>query len=79
EYLAGIGIEGEIVHTSSHSADSVSLVTDDGCCFAGDLEPMEYISGYDGNAALEADWETVMSFGPKTILFAHANEKTLTP
>ena len=78
EYLAGIGIEGEIVHTPSHSADSVSLMTDGGCCFAGDLEPMGYISGYDGNAALEADWETVMRFKPKTIFFAHANEKTLT-
>ena len=76
--LAALGIAGELIPTPSHSADSVSLVTDDGCCFAGDLEPMGYISGYADNAALEKDWETVMSFAPKRILFAHANEKTLT-
>lgn len=35
-FLAGIGIDGEIISTPSHSPDSVSLVLDDGDCFVGD-------------------------------------------
>ena len=41
EFLAGIGINGEIISTPSHSPDSVSLVLDDGDCFVGDLQPRE--------------------------------------
>lgn len=37
-FLKKLGIEGEIIRTVSHSADSVSLILDDGNCFVGDLE-----------------------------------------
>lgn len=74
-FLAGIGIAGEIVSTPSHSRDSVSLVLDDGDCLVGDLEPREYLSAYADNPALKADWDNVMSFCPKRILFSHVNEK----
>ena len=76
-FLAGIGIAGEIVSTPSHSRDSVSLILDDGDCLVGDLEPMEYLSAYADNPALKADWDTVMSFYPKRILYSHVNEKAL--
>ena len=76
-FLAGIGIAGAIISTPSHSRDSVSLVLDDGDCLVGDLEPMEYLSAYGDNPALKVDWDAILSFRPKRILYSHANEKTM--
>ena len=74
--LQGMGIAGEIVHTPSHSPDSVSLVLDDGDCFVGDLEPFEYIGIYgETNAALQKDWEKLLYFKPRRIFYAHRPEK----
>lgn len=70
EFLAGIGISGEIISTPSHSPDSISLVLDDGDCFVGDLEPKEY--GME-NEAVKEDWKKVMSFQPQRVYYAHAN------
>ena len=77
EVLKQLGIDGEILHTPSHSEDSISLVLDDGSCFVGDLEPLAYLAGYDENHALESDWELIMRRRPKRILYAHANEQNL--
>ena len=76
-FLKTMGISGEIVLTPSHSDDSVSLILDEGECFVGDLEPMEYLEGYEQNAALKNDWELVLLFSPKVINYAHANKKIL--
>lgn len=76
-FLRMLGIEGEIISTPSHSEDSVSLVLDDGACVVGDLEPMEYLGAYAGNEKLKADWEHIMSHNPKTVYYAHANEKAV--
>lgn len=75
--LRTLGIDGEILHTPSHSADSLSLLLDDGCCLVGDLEPLAYLAGYDDNPALKSDWEQLLSRHPKRILYAHANEQRL--
>lgn len=75
--LAQLGIAGEIIPTPSHSADSVSLILDEGDCLVGDLEPYEYLEAYDDNAQLQADWAHILSHRPKRIFFAHAPEKTL--
>jgi Zn-dependent hydrolases, including glyoxylases len=76
-FLKRLGIDGEILHTPSHSEDSVSLVLDDGSCFVGDLEPLAYRAGYAENPALKSDWEQLMRRHPKRILYAHANEQTM--
>lgn len=76
-FLKGIGIAGEIISTISHSEDSISLVLDKGVCIVGDLEPIEYLGAYEENVRLKADWELVMSYNPKLIYYAHANEKVL--
>lgn len=75
KYLSSIGISGEIIHTPSHSEDSISLILDDGSCFVGDLEPLEYLEAYDNNEELKNDWDLIMSYDPKTIIFAHRPEK----
>ncbi len=76
-FLHNIGIEGEIISTVSHSEDSVSVVLDDGNCIVGDLEPIDYLAAYDDNEELKKDWELVMNYNPKVILYAHANEKII--
>ena len=76
-FLKSIGINGEIVVTTSHSKDSISLILDSGECFVGDLEPIEYLDGYEQNEELKRDWEIIMRYVPKVIYHAHANEKTL--
>ena len=40
KFLAGIGINGEIIHTPGHSEDSVTLIVDEGFAFTGDLHPI---------------------------------------
>ncbi len=74
-FLADLGIAGEIVKTASHSKDSVSIILDSGECMVGDLEPMEYLDAYVENTALQNDWKLIMSYHPKVIYYAHANEK----
>ncbi len=76
-FLKNLGIEGEIISTPSHSGDSVTLILDDGTCFVGDLEPMEYLGAYEENEKLKEDWELIMSRKPKRIYYAHANEKVI--
>lgn len=75
EFLARMGIAGEIVPTLSHSEDSISVILDNGDCIVGDLEPLEYLDAYENNIALQSDWKIVMSHKPKVIYYAHANEK----
>ena len=75
EFLAGIGIAGEIIATPSHSEDSVSLILDDGDCFVGDLEPAAYLEIYEDNKALRADWDVILRFQPKQIHYAHISAK----
>ena len=77
QFLKKLGIEGEIIQTPSHSADSVSLILDDGSCFVGDLEPREYLGAYGDNGQLAKDWEKMMSRNPKIIHYAHAPERAV--
>ncbi len=77
DFLAGVGISGQIIPTESHSPDGVALITDDGLCFAGDLEPMQFIEAYENNIALKKDWENVCGFNPSIIYFGHINEQIL--
>lgn len=74
-FLKRLGIDGEIVRTTSHSTDSISLILDGGECFVGDLEPIEYLAAYEQNDKLKHDWELIMRYAPKTIYYAHANER----
>ena len=77
EFLRSIGISGEIIHTPSHSTDSISIILDDGSCFVGDLEPIEYLAAYDHNNELQGDWEHIKSYEPRHIYYAHANDKEI--
>ena len=75
DFLAKMGIGGEIIRTTSHSKDSISIILDNGECIVGDLEPIEYLDAYEENVDLESDWKRVMSYNPKIIYYSHANKK----
>ena len=76
KFLEELGIAGEIISTPSHSADSISVILDDGTCIVGDMEPLEYLEAYEDNKKLKADWDALLSAAPKRIIYAHANERT---
>ncbi len=76
-FLDSIGIGGEILSVPSHSSDSIILILDDGMCFAGDLEPIDYLDAYEDNAALAKDWLQIMARHPKTVYFGHGLEKQM--
>lgn len=76
-FLAGIGIDGEIVPTRSHSADGAALILDDGNAFVGDLEPREFLAGYEGNDALRADWDALLRHGVQVVHYGHANSQRI--
>ena len=54
-----------------------TLVLDCGDCFAGDLEPFEYIEAYGEDSALKKDWDLILSFSPKRVFFAHRPERVV--
>ena len=70
-----MGIVGEIISTISYSKYSISVILDNGECMVGDLEPMEYLDAYEESVDLRSDWKLIMSYKPKVIYYAHANEK----
>ena len=76
-FLRSLGIGGEILHTPSHSEDSISILLDDRDCIVGDLEPYTYLSGYDENPRLKKDWDRILSHHPRRIIYAHANAQEM--
>lgn len=68
--LAGIGLQGEILHTPGHSDDSVSLLLDDGSAFTGDLTPLGFISMED-EAVVIASWQLLRERGARRVYPAH--------
>jgi len=76
--LADIGIAGEIVPTPGHSADSVSLVLDQGAAFTGDLTPMS-VAPAEHADTLAASWQRLRDRGVTTIYPGHGGVGTLSP
>lgn len=76
-FLAELGIQGEVIPTTSHSQDGIALILDDGNCFVGDLEPAQFIDGYENNLALQNDWQEIMKHNPKITHYGHSNSQEL--
>ena len=76
-FLAQIGIAGEIIPTSGHSDDSVSLVLDEGIAFTGDLTPPIFLDETQTVAA--ASWDKLRAHHVKTIYPGHGPSGTLNP
>ncbi|MEA2573402.1 MAG: endoribonuclease [Chloroflexia bacterium] len=69
-FLAGIGIQGEIISTPGHSGDSITLVLDQGAAFTGDLTPLIMLPEDEDNIARQS-WEKIRSLGATTIYPGH--------
>lgn len=72
--LAEIGIEGEILHTPGHSADSVSLLLDNGSVFTGDLTHEAMIGDEDAQV-VAASWQLLRDRGAKRVYPGHGQVK----
>lgn len=76
-FLDSLGINGNIGRTISHSEDSIYVSLSDGTFILGDLEPLEYLEAYKDNQLLKTDWDNILKQDPKLLLYAHANEKSI--
>lgn len=57
-YLQRLGISGEIISTPGHSADSVTLILDDGAAFTGDLTRLALATD-EARRELELSWRKI--------------------
>ncbi len=69
--LASIGVAGQIVPTPGHSADSVSLLLDDGSAFVGDLHLPDQVAA-DQYEDVSASWISLIRLGMRTAYPGHA-------
>jgi len=70
DFLAKLGINGEIVGTPGHSDDSVSLLLDDGSVFTGDLTAPALLAEDDASGA-SASWRLLRERGAKCVYPGH--------
>jgi endoribonuclease LACTB2 len=69
-FLAGLGIEGELIATPGHSDDSVCLILDEGAAFTGDL-PHPMTIGEDSTSATRESWARLRALEVRTIYPGH--------
>jgi endoribonuclease LACTB2 len=70
DFLARIGIKGEIISTPGHSDDSVTLVLDEEWAFTGDLTPPGMVPQDPADPAYQS-WEKIRALGVTTVYPAH--------
>lgn len=69
-FLAGIGVEGEIISTPGHSDDSVTLILDEGVAFTGDLTSPHAVPQDSTDLAYQS-WEKIRAKGVSIIYPGH--------
>lgn len=70
-FLAGLGLNGEILHTPGHSPDSVTLILDDGFAFTGDLKPVFTLS--EDDKLSKESWDKINCHKIKRIYPGHGS------
>jgi glyoxylase-like metal-dependent hydrolase (beta-lactamase superfamily II) len=75
-FLAGIGIDGQILHTPGHSDDSVSLLLDDGAVFTGDLTPSA-VATDETAVDVARSWARLRELGATTVYPGHGPPRSL--
>lgn len=73
KFLAGIGLDGEILHTPGHSDESVTLILDEGYAFTGDLHPS--LMNID-DALTQASWDKIRQHKITRIFPGHGPSAT---
>jgi glyoxylase-like metal-dependent hydrolase (beta-lactamase superfamily II) len=75
-FLERIGMAGEIVATPGHSADSVSLLLDDGSVFTGDLTHPTLVTEDQADEVL-ASWRLLKARGAITVYPGHGPARNI--
>jgi len=70
EFLAKLGISGEVIHTPGHSEDSVSLILDDGTAIVGDLPPYSALAAIDDDK-VQNSYKNILSHGVSRLHYGH--------
>lgn len=70
DFLRRIGFHGEIISTPGHSADSITLILDEGLAFTGDL-PSPTSATEESRSEVELSWQRIRAPGVKTIYPGH--------
>jgi glyoxylase-like metal-dependent hydrolase (beta-lactamase superfamily II) len=73
-FLAGLGLEGEIIPTPGHSDDSVTLILDEGFAFTGDLPPRFLVAEED--RVTRESWDRIYAHKITRIFPAHGGDGT---
>ncbi len=73
QFLASLGLAGEIVPTPGHSSDSTTLILDEGYAFTGDLPPQFIVS--EDDLLTKASWDSIRSHQIKQIFPAHGADR----
>jgi glyoxylase-like metal-dependent hydrolase (beta-lactamase superfamily II) len=71
KFLAGIGLNGEIVSTPGHSDDSITLILDNGFAFVGDLHPWMMVPEEDH--VTRQSWDKIYQHKITRIFPAHGS------
>lgn len=71
EFLAGLGLSGEIIPTPGHSDDHVTLILDEGLAFTGDLPPRFLVTEKDH--VTKESWDRIYRHKIIKIFPAHGN------
>ena len=69
QLIRTLGLEGEIISTPGHSADSVTLILDDGWAFTGDLSPRFMLA--EDDRVSRASWDRIYERQIKRIYPGH--------
>lgn len=75
-FLAEAGVFGEVIHTKSHSDDSISVILDNGTAIVGDLCPLYSVPAYN-DSDLEESWNKILSYNINLIFYGHAKENRI--
>jgi glyoxylase-like metal-dependent hydrolase (beta-lactamase superfamily II) len=71
-FLAGIGIAGELLSTPGHSDDSITLILDEGFAFVGDLHPAFMASE---DQVTRESWDKIYKHKVTKIFPAHGSSR----
>lgn len=53
------------------------LFLDNGDCFVGDLDPIDYLPAYSDNESLKNDWKKILDFNPPKNFLCSCERKNL--
>ena len=70
EFLAKLGVSGEVIHIPGHSEDSVSLILDDGTAIVGDLPPYSALAAID-DEKVQNSYKNILSRGVSRLHYGH--------